>query len=118
MDRVVVILIVGVASGLLAKDLGAEMFVMLTDVPCVYLDFGTANQKPIRAAHPDALERLGFAAGSMGPKVLGACQFVRETGHKSAIGQLSDLAKIMNGEAGTLISNTINGVEYAEQRGT
>jgi len=54
----------------------------------------------------------------MGPKVLGACQFVRETGHKSAIGQLCDLAKIMNGEAGTLISNTINGVEYAEQRGT
>jgi carbamate kinase len=105
------------ASGLLAKDLGAEMFVMLTDVPCVYRDFGTADQKPIRAAHPDALERLGFAAGSMGPKVLGACQFVRETGHKSAIGQLSDLAKIMNGEAGTLISNTINGVEYAEQRG-
>jgi len=100
------------ASGLLAKGLGAEMFVMLTDVPCVYRDFGTANQRPIRAAHPDAMKSLGFAVGSMGPKVLGACQFVRETGHKSAIGQLSDLVKIMDGKAGTLISNDIDGIIY------
>jgi carbamate kinase len=50
----------------------------------------------------------------MGPKVLGACQFVRETGHESAIGQLSDLALIMNGEAGTLISNAITGIQYGE----
>jgi len=102
------------ASGLLATGLGAEMFVMLTDVPCVYRDFGTAGQKPIRAAHPAALEALEFAAGSMGPKVLGACQFVRETGHRSAIGQLSDLANIMNGEAGTLISNAVEGIVYGD----
>jgi len=103
------------ASGLLARGLGAEMFVMVTDVPCVYLDFGTENQKPIRAAHPVALQALRFAAGSMGPKVSGACQFVRETGHRSAIGQLSDLAKIMDGEAGTLISNNVDGIVYGSQ---
>jgi len=102
------------ASGLLAKGLGAEMFVMLTDVANVYIDFGTESQRPIRAAHPDALEALDFAAGSMGPKVLGACGFVRETGNNSAIGQLSDLEKIMNGEAGTLISNEIDGILYGE----
>ncbi|MBT8047998.1 MAG: carbamate kinase [Xanthomonadales bacterium] len=103
------------ASGLLARDLGAEMFVMLTDVPCVYRDFGTERQKAIRAAHPDALEKMDFAAGSMGPKVSGACRFVRETGHTSSIGQLSDLAHIMRGEAGTLISNDVDGIEYAKQ---
>jgi len=102
------------ASGLLANGLGADMFVMLTDVPCVYRGFGTEHQKAIRAAHPDAMERLDFATGSMGPKVLGACQFVRETGKMSAIGQLSDLAKIMDGEAGTLISNTVDGIVYEE----
>lgn len=102
------------ASGLLAKDLDAEMFVMLTDVSNVFVDFGTKNQKSIRAAHPDALEALDFAAGSMGPKVLGACQFVRETGHQSAIGQLSDLSAIMTGRAGTLISNEIDGIVYGE----
>ena len=102
------------ASGLLAKGLDAEMFVMLTDVANVFVDFGTENQKSIKAAHPDALEALDFAAGSMGPKVLGACQFVRETGHQSAIGKLSELTDIMTGKAGTLISNEVNGIEYGE----
>ena len=102
------------ASGLLAKGLDAEMFVMLTDVPSVYVDFGTQKQRAIRAAHPDAIEALDFAAGSMGPKVKGACKYVRETGFKSAIGQLSDLAAIMSGEAGTLISNDVNGIVYGE----
>jgi carbamate kinase len=102
------------ASGLLANGLDAEMFVMLTDVPSVYVDFGTENQRAIRAAHPDAIEALDFAAGSMGPKVSGACKYVRETGFESAIGQLSDLAAIMSGEAGTLISNEIDGIEYGK----
>ena len=102
------------ASGLLAKDLDADMFVMLTDVANVFVDFGTENQRSIRAAHPDALEALDFAAGSMGPKVLGACQFVRETGHRSAIGRLSELTAIMTGEAGTLISNEVDGIEYGD----
>jgi len=102
------------ASGLLASGLDAEMFIMLTDVANVYGGFGTRNQKPIRAAHPDALEALQFAEGSMGPKVLGACRFVRETGNNSAIGQLADLVKIMDGEAGTLISNEVDGISYGE----
>lgn len=100
------------ASGLLAKSLGAEMFVMLTDVSCVYIDFGTNSQRAIRAAHPDALEALDFEAGSMGPKVRGACQFVRETGYRSAIGKLSDLERIMSGEAGTLISEDVDGIQF------
>jgi carbamate kinase len=102
------------ASGLLAKGLDAEMFVMLTDVPSVYVDFGTEKQRAIRAAHPDAIEALDFAAGSMGPKVSGACKYVRETGFESAIGQLSELKGIMEGTAGTLISNDINGIEYSD----
>lgn len=102
------------ASGLLAKGLDAEMFVMLTDVPSVYVNFGTEKQRVIRAAHPDAIEVLGFPAGSMGPKVKGACKYVRETGFKSAIGQLSDLKAIMSGEAGTLISNDVNGIVYGD----
>ena len=100
------------ASGLLAKGLDAEMFVMLTDVASVYADYGTENQRSIKAAHPDALEAMDFAAGSMGPKISGACRFVRETGNSSAIGRLSDLTSIMAGEAGTLISNDVVGVVY------
>lgn len=102
------------ASGLLAKGLDADMFVMLTDVPQVYTGFATDKQRPIKAANPDALEALDFAAGSMAPKIMGACKFVRETGKQSAIGQLSDLVKIMKGEAGTLISNDIEGICFGD----
>jgi len=102
------------ASALLSRELDAEMFVMLTDVANVYADFGTPQQRPIRAAHPDALEQLDFADGSMGPKIQSACQFVRETGKQSAIGKLSDLTGIMSGEAGTLISNEIGGIVFVE----
>jgi carbamate kinase len=100
------------ASGLLARELDVEMFVMLTDVNAVFEGFGSDTQRAIKAAHPDALDAMDFAPGSMGPKVIGACQFVRETGCKSAIGQLSDLAGIMSGEAGTLISGEVGGIEY------
>jgi carbamate kinase len=86
----------------------------LTDLANVYTGFGTKNQKAIKAAHPDILESMGFAAGSMGPKVLGACKFVRETGKDSAIGQLSDLNKILDGKAGTLISNDVDGIQFEE----
>ncbi|MCW8926431.1 MAG: carbamate kinase [Xanthomonadales bacterium] len=100
------------ASGLLATGLDADMFVMLTDVSHVYTGYGTSEQRAIRAAHPDALQELDFASGSMGPKVLGACKYVRETGNSSAIGQLSDLLSIIDGRAGTLISNKIEGIHY------
>ena len=102
------------ASALLSRELDAEMFVMLTDVANVYANFGTPQQQSIRAAHPDALEQLDFADGSMGPKIQSACQFVRETGKQSAIGKLSDLTGIMSGEAGTLISNDIRGIVFGE----
>jgi carbamate kinase len=98
------------ASELLARGLDAEMFVMLTDVSGVYLDYGTAKQRAIRAAHPDALESLKFDAGSMGPKVTGACQYARETGRRSVIGRLSQLTGIMDGKAGTLISTEVDGI--------
>jgi len=50
----------------------------------------------------------------MGPKIRGACQFVRETGHNSAIGQLADLVDIMKGAAGTLVSKEVDGIVYAD----
>jgi carbamate kinase len=100
------------ASGLLARGLDAGMFVMLTDVPAVYENFGGSDQRAMRAAHPDALAGQSFATGSMGPKVEAACEFVRKTGRESAIGKLSELTRIMSGRAGTLISNRIQGIEY------
>jgi carbamate kinase len=100
------------ASGLLARDLGADMLVMLTDVPSLYVDFGTPAQRAVRLAHPDALDTLEFVAGSMGPKVEAACAFARATGKRAAIGQLSDLGAILRGEAGTSIALDAAGIVY------
>jgi carbamate kinase len=85
---------------------------MLTDVPNLYVDFGTPAQRAVRSAHPDALDSLEFAKGSMGPKVEAACAFARATGKRAAIGQLSDLDAILLGDAGTLISPDTGGIDY------
>jgi carbamate kinase len=89
---------------LLARDLDADLFVMLTDADAVYLDWGTPTQRAIRRATPASLADIGFAAGSMGPKVAAACAFAQTTGKQAAIGALEDLSKIIAGEAGTTIS--------------
>lgn len=102
------------AAGLLARSLNAERFIMLTDVERVYVNFGSPEQRGIVAAHPDALQELPFESGSMGPKVEAACRFVRETGRRSAIGRLRELRDVVDGRAGTQISNAIDGIVYAD----
>ena len=89
------------ASELLARELGADVFVMATDVEGVYLDFGTPQQRLLTEVTTSELKDQKFAAGSMGPKVAAAIQFVELTGHRAAIGTLSDIEGIVNGEKGT-----------------
>lgn len=101
------------ATELLARELGADLYVMLTDADAVYLDWGQPTQRAIRRASPEALGALPFAAGSMGPKVQAACRFVRETGRPAAIGELSDLERIIAGEAGTTIDAKAQGIVCA-----
>jgi carbamate kinase len=101
------------ASELLARDLGADLLVMLTDADAVYVDWGKPTQRAIRRAAPESLSSMAFAAGSMGPKVDAACRFVRATGRPAAIGELAQLGRIITGEAGTTITPEAKGVEYA-----
>jgi carbamate kinase len=93
-------------SELLARELKADLFVMLTDAPAVYLDWGKPTQKAIRRTSPGALAGTEFAAGSMGPKVDAACRFAKQTGKLAAIGALADLGKIIAGKAGTTVAPT------------
>lgn len=91
-------------SELLARELDADLFVMLTDADAVFLDWGKPTQKAIRHTSPAALAGIEFAAGSMGPKVEAACRFAAATGNRAAIGALKDLRKIIAGEAGTTVA--------------
>ena len=101
------------ATELLARELNADLYVMLTDADAVYEGWGTPAQRAIRRASPDALSAMSFAAGSMGPKVEAACRFARATGKRAAIGELSQLSAILAGTAGTTVDSAAAGVEHA-----
>jgi carbamate kinase len=100
------------ASELLARELEADFFVMLTDADAVYCDWGKPTQKAIRRVSPAVLAQMSFAAGSMGPKVEAARRFASATGKTAAIGSLADLTKIIAGEAGTTVSSKESGIVY------
>lgn len=102
------------ASELLARELGADFLVMLTDAPAVCVDWGKPTQREIRRASPSALRALSFPAGSMAPKVEAACRFAAATGKTAAIGALADLNGILTGEGGTTVHATQSGIVYAD----
>ena len=99
-------------SALLAEQLESDLLVIATDVNAAFVDWGKPTQKAIAQAHPDEMEKLGFAAGSMGPKVQAACTFARNTGKVAVIGSLEDIEDIVNGNAGTRISSATPGILY------
>ena len=92
------------AGELLSENIGADLFVMATDVDGVYLDWGTPAQRKLGQVTPEDLTGLQFAAGSMGPKVDAAVRFVAKTGQRAAIGALADIPEIVAGTAGTNVS--------------
>ncbi len=92
-------------AALLAHALQADVLLMLTDVAAVMRDWGTPKEAAIDKTTPDALDKLAFAAGSMGPKIAAASSFVRQGGMLAGIGRLQDARDIVEGRAGTVIRN-------------
>jgi carbamate kinase len=101
------------ATELLARELRADLLVILTDADAVYVDWGKPTQRAIRRASPEALDNFKFPAGSMGPKVEAACRFATATGKSAAIGALADLQTIIAGTAGTTVTKAQTGLVYA-----
>jgi carbamate kinase len=90
-------------SALLARQLRADMLLLLTDVDGVYVDFGKDTARRLGRVSAGELAAYDFAAGSMGPKVDAATSFVLMTGRPAAIGRLEDAAAILAGRAGTIV---------------
>lgn len=104
------------ASALLASDVSADILIMATDAPAVCVKFGTPEQRSIAAADPDALlstYKAEFAAGSMLPKVIAACDFAKASGKPAVIGALSDIDAMLAGTAGTRVAVGVPGVVFA-----
>jgi carbamate kinase len=93
------------ASSLLAIALGAERFVILTDVDAVYRGWGTEAQEEVRDLSSAEAETLlpQFAAGSIAPKVEAAAAFARTTGHDALITSATALGEALARNAGTVI---------------
>ena len=92
------------ASALLAQEIGAEAFYILTDVPKVYLRFHKSDQKALDVITADEAQKYfddgEFATGSMGPKILAAIKFVKGGGKETVITESTMLG---NPEGGTRI---------------
>jgi carbamate kinase len=95
------------ASELLAREVEADLLVIATDVDGVYLDWGKPAQRRLGWVTPEELRAHPFPAGSMGPKVAAAVQFVEKTGKRAAIGALADIEKIVADEAGTNVAAVV-----------
>jgi len=89
----------------LATFLGAEKFVILTDVDAVYVDYGKQSQRKISKIKVEELKKLynegQFPPGSMGPKVKASIRFIEAGGEEAIIGELSQLMEVIVGKAGT-----------------
>ena len=94
------------ATSLLSRELDADLFIMATDVDGVYVDWGTPDQRRLDRVTPDELRAISFPAGSMGPKVDAATEFVEATGKRAVIGSLEQLDAMVAGTAGT---NVVSG---------
>jgi carbamate kinase len=96
------------AAAILARDVEASVLLILTDVKNVVKGFGTDLAEPIErltVAQAGQLLRAGeFTAGSMGPKVQAAIEFVdAQEGRRAFIGDLEHGPEVLAGRAGTMI---------------
>ena len=95
------------AAGMLARQLRADVLLLLTGVDHVMLNYGTKQQKPLREFSVSEasgwLAEGQFPPGSMGPKIEAAVEFLANGGKEVLITTPEKLQKAMDGKAGTRI---------------
>ena len=100
------------ASAVLAREIEADVLVILTDADFVVDGWGTPEARNILAASPEAIGELEFAEGSMGPKIDAALGFAAGGG-RVLIGPLDRLDAVLAREIGTEISAEVDGIVLA-----
>jgi carbamate kinase len=92
----------------LATLIGANIFVILTDVDGAYVNYGKPNQELIREITSGKLRNYAkegqFKEGSMGPKVEAAIRFVESGGERAVIASLGSLIEAVDNKTGTQIT--------------
>jgi len=92
-------------SSILASQIGAELLIILTAVPKVYINFNKPDQHALSALTIGETERYiaekHFPAGSMGPKIEAILNFLKAGGKRGLITSPELLVKAMDGLEGT-----------------
>lgn len=95
------------ASSLLAIEINADLFIILTEVEKVYLNYNKENQKALDIVKVSEIEKYyyegHFPDGSMGPKILAVIEFVKRTNKKAIITSLDNAYEGYLGKTGTII---------------
>ena len=95
------------ASALLAKEIDADLLVILTGVEKVAINFGKPDQRALdKLTIEEAQKYLDeghFPRGSMGPKIEASIRFVKETGREALITDMAKLKEALEGRTGTRI---------------
>ena len=95
------------ASSLIAKEAGADLFIILTGVDRVYENFGTDSARPLKVINLNQAERMladgQFPPGSMGPKIAAAIEYIRGGGKEVLITSANKLRAALIGRSGTRI---------------
>ena len=93
---------------LLANQLGADLLAISTGVQNVALNYGTPMQRPLHSVPVSEMERYlaegHFPAGSMGPKIKAAVDFIRNGGTEVIITSPEFLNAALTQGAGTHIT--------------
>ena len=94
-------------SSLLASELKADLFVILTNVDYVAIHFNKRNQKNLTKVRLKEIKRYydkgHFPSGSMGPKIKAAMDFIEAGGKEVIITSSRELLKALRGQSGTHI---------------
>lgn len=95
------------AASLLAREVGADLFIILTGIPRVYYNFGKPDQKPLPVITVEEarkyLEEGQFPPGSMGPKIRAAIEYIEAGGREVLITSASHLKAALLNRSGTRI---------------
>ena len=95
------------AGEVMAQEIGADTFMMVTDVEHALMNFGKENAAPIGEVTVAEAQRLAdeghFLPGSMGPKVASAIKFVQDGGKRAIISSLDKTVEAFEGKTGTII---------------
>jgi len=97
------------ASAVMARDIGADLLLILTDIEKVAINYGKPEQRELNEVSLDQIRAYynegHFPAGSMGPKIKAAINFLENGGETVIITSLEKGFEAVSGRAGTRISH-------------